>query len=56
MNVVVDSNILFSAAISPNGRIAEILYSPLPHIQRISCYYAFVELFKHQPKIMQLSK
>lgn len=25
-------------------------------MQRISCYYAFVELFKHQPKIMQLSK
>ncbi len=56
MIVVVDSNILFSAAISPNGKIAEILYNPLPNVERISCYYAFVELFKHQPKIVLLSK
>lgn len=28
MIVVVDSNILFSASISPNGRVAEVLYSP----------------------------
>lgn len=56
MIVVVDSNILFSASISPNGRIAEILYNPLPNVERISCYYAFVEIFKHQPKILQLSK
>jgi putative PIN family toxin of toxin-antitoxin system len=56
MIVVVDTNILFSACISPNNKIAEILFSPLPHIERISCYYAMVELFKHQAKIVELSK
>ncbi|MCF2499269.1 PIN domain-containing protein [Dyadobacter chenhuakuii] len=56
MIVVIDTNILFSACISPNNRISEILFSPLPNIERISCYYAMAELFKHQAKIVQLSK
>jgi hypothetical protein len=47
MIIVVDSNILFSACISPNNKISEILFSPLPHIRRVSCYYAIAELFKH---------
>jgi predicted nucleic acid-binding protein len=56
MIIIVDSNILFSACISPNSKISEILFSPLPHIQRISCYYAIAELFKHQKRIIKLSK
>ncbi|WP_374758116.1 PIN domain-containing protein, partial [Fibrella forsythiae] len=46
--MVVDTNILLSACISPNNRITEILLSPLPALERVSCYYAFAELFKHQ--------
>lgn len=56
MIIVVDSNILFSACISPNSKISEILFSPLPHIQRISCYYAIAELFKHRERIIKASK
>jgi predicted nucleic acid-binding protein len=56
MIIIVDSNILFSACISPNNKIAEILFSPLPHVQRISCYYAVAELFKHKEKIIKFSK
>ncbi|MGA0556417.1 PIN domain-containing protein [Larkinella sp. VNQ87] len=56
MIVIIDSIILFSAAISPNGKISELLFSPLPTYERISCYYAFIELFKHQSKIIKLSK
>ncbi len=56
MIVVVDTNILFSAAISPNNKIAELLFSPIPQLQRISCYFAIAELFKHQSKIVTLSK
>ncbi|MEO6685484.1 MAG: PIN domain-containing protein [Dyadobacter sp.] len=56
MNIIVDTNILFSACISPNNKIAEILFSPLPEINRISCYYTIAEMFKHQPKILKLSK
>ncbi|WP_159474589.1 PIN domain-containing protein [Dyadobacter sp. 3J3] len=40
----------------PNNKIAEILFSPLPEINRISCYYTIAEMFKHQPKILKLSK
>ena len=56
MILIVDSNILFSACISPNGKIAEILFNPIPRIERISCYYALAELFKHQPKIVKCCK
>lgn len=56
MIVVVDTDILFSACISPNGKIAEILFSPIPQFERVSCYYALAELFKHQPKIVKCCK
>jgi len=45
MIVIVDSNILFSACISPNGKL-----------EQVSCYYALAELFKHQPKIVKCCK
>lgn len=56
MIVIVDMNVLFSAIISPNGRIAKLLTDSILPIERISCYYSFVELFKHQPKIVKYAK
>ena len=56
MIVIVDANILFSALISSNSRIAKILTDPHLSLQRVSCHYAVVELFKHQPKLIQLAK
>ena len=56
MILVVDTNILFSACLSPNNTLSEILFSPLPHLKRISCYYAVGELFKHQAKLIELSR
>ena len=56
MIVIVDMNVLFSAIISPNGKIAKLLTDPTLLMQRISCYYSFVELFKHQPKIVKYAK
>ena len=56
MIVTVDANILFSALITSNGRIAKILTDPHLVLQRVSCHYAVVELFKHQPKLVQLAK
>ena len=58
MIVVVDSNILFSACISAEreNRISEVLFNRLPYLQRISCYYAIAELFKHQEKLKKASK
>lgn len=56
MIVIVDVNILFSAIITPDSRIGEIVTHPTLPMQRVSCYYAFVELFKHQPEIITLAK
>ena len=56
MTVTVDANILFSAAISPDSRIAKIITDPHFGIRKISCHYAVIELFKHQPKIIKFAK
>ncbi len=56
MIVVADTNILFSACLSPNNKISEILFNPLLNIERISCYYAIAELFRHQEKLVKSSK
>ncbi|WP_138992611.1 PIN domain-containing protein [Larkinella sp. C7] len=56
MIVTVDANILFSALISANGRIARLLTDPSLSLRRVSCHYAVVELFKHQPKIVKYAK
>ncbi len=52
MTIVVDANILFSALITPNGKISEIITYPTSNNKIISCHYLIVELFKHQPKII----
>ena len=56
MTVIVDVNILFSALISPNSTVAKLLIDPTLPIQRFSCHYAVVELFKHQSKIVKYAK
>jgi predicted nucleic acid-binding protein len=56
MIVIVDTNILFGALITPNGKIAQLLSKPTLPITRISCHFLMVELFKHQTKIVQQSK
>ncbi len=56
MTVTVDANIMFSAAISPDSRIAKILTDPYYVIRKVSCHYAVIELFKHQPKIIKFAK
>ena len=56
MIVTVDVNILFSALISVNGRLAKLLTDPYAPLQRISCHYAVIELFKHQPKLIKYTK
>ena len=56
MIVTVDANILFSALITPAGRLAKIIsYSPLP-AKLVSGHYLIEELAKHHNKIVKLSK
>ena len=56
MTFVVDANILFSALITPEGKISDIITHPTSSFRMVSCHYAFIELFKHQPKILKYSK
>jgi putative PIN family toxin of toxin-antitoxin system len=54
MKVVVDTNILFSAALTKDGKIAQLLFSDehdffVPH-------FTVIELFKYKDKIIKLSK
>lgn len=56
MKIIVDSNILFSSCISPLGDNADLLLNPNYSFEKFSCHYLFVEMFKHQEKIVRLSK
>ncbi len=56
MKVIIDSNILFSACIAPFGDNADLLLNPKYSFERYSCHYMIVEMFKHQEKIVRLSK
>jgi predicted nucleic acid-binding protein len=56
MIIVVDANILFSALITPTGRLEKILsYSTFP-AQRISGQMLITELLKHQAKVVRYAK
>jgi predicted nucleic acid-binding protein len=56
MILVVDTNILFSACITPQNRISEILFSPLPDLLKVCSPYAIDELLEHKEKLARLSK
>lgn len=56
MKVVVDTNILFSGLITPFGKIADLIINPKYSFEKFCCHYTLIELFKYQPKIMELSK
>ena len=56
MTVVVDTNIVISALITPNSRLAQILtYHSLPG-KRVSSHILISELSKHHDKIVRASK
>lgn len=56
MKVVVDSNILFSALLKADAKRAEIILNPAFNLEKISCYFLYIELFRHKEKILQVSK
>ena len=54
MKIVIDSNILFSALLSPDNRFKTLLY--LSDYNFYSCNFLFVEIFKYKDKIKAVSK
>jgi len=56
MIITVDANILFSALITPEGRLARIISNPSLQVQLVSGHYLIEELTKHHHKIVRFSK
>lgn len=52
--IIVDTNIIFSALVNKNSKIASFLLSPTHPL--LMPKYGFVELFKHKEKISKVSK
>jgi predicted nucleic acid-binding protein len=56
MKVLIDTNLLFSAIIKPDGKIAEIILNSNFDLKIYGCYFSYIELFRHKDKILKLSK
>ncbi len=54
MTLVVDTNIIFSALVNKNSKIATFLLEPNQAL--VMPKFGFVELFKHKEKICAISK
>lgn len=55
MKLVVDTNIVFSAVLHSNSRIARVLIAGKRHFQFHSCAFLHTELLKHEPKLRALT-
>jgi len=56
MKIVVDTSVFMSALISPKGKCAELLLNPIFQMEKYTCYFLIVEVFKHKDKILKCSK
>ena len=56
MKILIDTNLLFSAIIKPDGKIAEIILNPKFELTILGCYFSYIELFKHKDKMLKVSK
>ena len=55
MKVIVDTNIVFSAIISPKGLQRDTLIKPSKRIKFYSLYYLREEIIEHLPRLQQIS-
>ena len=54
--IVVDTNIVFSALLNSNSKIAKILLNSKNHFKFYSCNFLRTELLKHRKKIIDFTK
>lgn len=54
--LVVDTNIVMSALMTPEGRIGKTILDISNKVQLIACHYLYVELFHHKDKILKINK
>jgi predicted nucleic acid-binding protein len=56
MKIVVDTNIVFSAILNVNSKIAQILIYNHPEIKFYSCDYLQTEILRHREKLLKITK
>ncbi len=54
--IIVDANILMSALITHQGRVANALIESSERYHFVSCHFLYVELFKHKAKMLKASR
>jgi predicted nucleic acid-binding protein len=54
--LVIDTNKLLSALITPKGKTASQIISLSSKYQLFACHYLYIEIFHHKEKILKLSK
>jgi predicted nucleic acid-binding protein len=55
VKIVIDTNIVFSAILNTNSRIAQILIYENPNFQFYSCDYLQTEILRHRNKLLKLT-
>ena len=56
MKLVIDTNILISTLMKSDGIVGSILLRDLHDVEKLSCYYLYVEIFSKKDKILKISK
>lgn len=56
MKIIIDTNIVFSAILNTNSKIAHILLYANPKIQFYSFDYLQIEILRHRDKLLKLTK
>jgi predicted nucleic acid-binding protein len=56
MKIIVDTNIVFSAVLNSNSRIAKILLNSKEHFQFYTCHYLKNEIQRHRKKLLKITK
>jgi predicted nucleic acid-binding protein len=55
MKIIVDTNIVFSAILNSNSRIAKILLNSRGHFQFFTCNYLRTEIQRHRNKLLKIT-
>lgn len=56
MDVVVDTNIVFSAVLNSNGKIGDLLFNLDSSVSFYSCHYLLAEINRHKPKLLKIAR
>lgn len=56
MRLVVDTNIVISALLNPNGVVGSVLLKEAKDMEKLTCQFLYIEIFDKKTKILSISK